>query len=94
MNLRAVKDSLSSAVHMMEAVGGIASIVTIVSLAKEIPIIVDSLVRNFRKAPKEVVQSCNQISLIFLELSCINPMQQEGTLESLLTADELWTLMQ
>jgi hypothetical protein len=77
-----------------EPVGAIASIITLVALVKEISAVANDLVRNFRNAPKEVIQSCNQISLIFLELSCIGRMQQEGTLESLLTADELGTLMQ
>jgi hypothetical protein len=78
----------------MEPVGAIASVITLVALAKEISAIANDLMRSFRNAPKEVVQSCNQISLIFLELSCIDQMQQEGTLESLLTADELRNLMQ
>ena len=58
----------------MEPVGAIASVVTLVGLVKEISTIADNLVRNFRNAPKEIVQSCNQISLLFLELSCIDHM--------------------
>jgi hypothetical protein len=79
---------------IMEPVGAIASVITLVALAKEISAIANDLIRSFRNAPKEVVQSCNQISLDFLELSCIDQMQQEGTLESLLTADESRTLIQ
>jgi hypothetical protein len=69
----------------MEVVGTVAAVIT---LAKDIAAISDSLVRDIRHAPQELIQCCNQIALISLELMYIERLQKADMFKSLLPTDE------
>ena len=49
----------------MEVAGTVAAVI---ALVKDIAAIYDSLVRDIRHASQELIQCCNQIALIYLEL--------------------------
>ncbi|KAF2019501.1 ankyrin [Aaosphaeria arxii CBS 175.79] len=78
----------------MEVVSAVASVTTLVALAKEIWTIAGDLVRNFQNAPKELIRISNQTSLVYLELECVNRMQQEGGFRTSLTDEETWIFQQ
>jgi hypothetical protein len=75
----------------MEVVGTVAAVIT---LAKDIAAISDSLVRDIRHAPQELIQCCNQIALISLELMYIERLQKADMFKSLLPTDEVRLLLQ
>ena len=75
----------------MEVVGTVAAVIT---LAKDIAAISDSLVRDIRHAPQELIQCCNQIALISLELMYIERLQKADVFKSLLPTDEVRLLLQ
>ena len=75
----------------MEVAGTVAAVI---ALAKDIAAISDSLVRNIRHAPQELIQCCNQIALISLELMYIERLQNADMLKSLLSTDEARILLQ
>ena len=70
-------------------VEGIASIITLVDLAKEISVLAKALVRDVRSAPKAIAESSNHISMLVLELECIDQLQQKEYFESLFTSEEM-----
>lgn len=78
----------------MEVVGAVASIVTLVALAKEVWNLCSDLLHNYQDAPKELVRLSNQASLICLELECISRSQRAHGLTSSLTNEESWIFQQ
>ena len=75
----------------MEVVGTVAAVI---ALAKDIAEVSDSLVRDIRHAPQELIQCCNQITLISLELTYIERLQKDDLLNSVLSTDEVKILFQ
>ncbi|OAL47298.1 ankyrin [Pyrenochaeta sp. DS3sAY3a] len=78
----------------MEVVGAVASIVTLVALAKEVWTLSSELLHNYHEAPKELVRISNQTSLICLELECVSQSQKADGLTSSLTNEEAWIFQQ
>jgi hypothetical protein len=73
----------------MEVVGVIASITTLVALAKELSTITCSILHSLQHAPKELIHVANQMSLISLELECIQRAQNLANFTtSILTTEE------
>lgn len=78
----------------MEIVGAVASIITLVALAKEISALADILVRNVQNGPDELSHISNQISLVSLELDLLRRLEDEKDDGPLLTNEEAWILKQ
>tara|TARA_R110002003_G_scaffold244_4_gene17456 strand:- start:68518 stop:68943 length:426 start_codon:yes stop_codon:yes gene_type:complete len=72
----------------MDVVSIVASITTLVVLTKEIVIIARNLLRDVQDAPKELVQVSSHVSLISLELECINRAHDPTGLGLHLTLEE------
>lgn len=75
----------------MEIVGTVAAVI---SLAKDVAAISDSLVRDIRHGPQDLIKCCNQIALISLELTYIERLQRDDVFNSALSTDEVRILFQ
>jgi hypothetical protein len=70
----------------------LASIITLVALARELSSIIEALLKDVQHAPRQHVQVSNQVSLVFLELECIKQLQHDSNLGFQLSDKELWIL--
>lgn len=78
----------------MEVLGAAASIVTLVALSKEISSIAKDLLHDYQQAPKALLQIHDQVTLVTLELECMNLLQQDNEQSPWLTVEETHILRQ
>ena len=76
----------------MEIVGAVASIVTLVALAKEVWTLSTQLLQDCQNAPEELFRISNETFLIFRGLESISSSNQDHGLFNHLTKDEVQTL--
>jgi hypothetical protein len=78
----------------MEPVSNVASIVTLVALAKEICVLTNDLTRGLHSAPAELARLRRQTSLIFLELQYLESEEILRGIGSLLNLSEIGVFTQ
>lgn len=61
----------------MDVVSGVASLITIASLIKEIGSVIKESVQGYREAPREFQLFSNHVGLIQLELECLGRLQKD-----------------
>ncbi|KAH7064294.1 ankyrin repeat-containing domain protein [Paraphoma chrysanthemicola] len=74
----------------MDPVSAVASITTLVALAKEIATITTDVVNGVRSAPQELAQVQNNACLIFLNLKCMETALNQADGVRALDSDEAW----
>ncbi|KAF1977266.1 hypothetical protein BU23DRAFT_323820 [Bimuria novae-zelandiae CBS 107.79] len=78
----------------MEFVGAVASVTTLVAVAKEVTELNIKLISGLQAAPKQFVQLQNHTCLVLLGLQSLNDITDKAGLETFLSEQELWIFYQ
>ncbi|KAF2810704.1 ankyrin [Mytilinidion resinicola] len=76
----------------MEPISAVASIVTLIALAKEISFLTTDLFRGLHSAPRELARLQEQTNLIVKELQCLESNANQSGIDQLLDGSEIRTL--
>jgi hypothetical protein len=78
----------------MEIVGAVASIATLVAVAKEVSELTIKLSSSLCDAPRQFAQLQNHTCLVFLALQSLNDICGKASLQDILSEREIWILSQ